>query len=104
MFMQYDPANFGTPLSILQIPAKAIQRVQEKLSDPDCTLTRYTQDCRHFVDLRKLVSPDDFAVARRASLDVGYICRRCQIVYPVAMLRLTPGHPLLQGHGRASGR
>jgi len=79
----FDPANFGTPLAMLQIPGRAIQRIQEKLaSDADCTLTYYSQDCRHFSELRKVVSADDAAVARRASVDVGYICRRCQIVYP----------------------
>lgn len=82
MFM-IDPANFGTPLSMLQIPGRAIQRIHEKLAgDPECTLTYYSQDCRHFSELRKVVSSDDAAVARRASVDVGYICRRCQIVYP----------------------
>jgi hypothetical protein len=82
MFM-LDPANFGTPLAMLQIPGRAIQRIQEKLtSDSECTLTYYSQDCRHFSELRKVVSADDAAVARRASVDVGYICRRCHIVYP----------------------
>jgi len=78
-----DPANFGTPLTLLQIPARSIQRIQDKLTtDADCTLTYYTQDCRHFSDLRKTVGSEDWAVARRATVDVGYICRRCHIVYP----------------------
>jgi AT-binding transcription factor 1 len=82
MFM-FDPANFGTPLAMLQIPGRAIQRIREKLAgDPDCTLTYYSQDCRHFSELRKVVAADDVSAARRASVDVGYICRRCQIVYP----------------------
>ena len=78
----YDPANYGTPLTMLQIPAKAIQKIQEKSDDVECTLTYYTQDCRHFADLKKSVSADDWAVARRASVDVGYICKKCHIVYP----------------------
>jgi len=77
-----DPANFGTPLTMLQIPARAIQRIQEKLADADCAVTYYAQDCRHFSDLRKSVSADDWAAARRSVVDVGYICRRCHIVYP----------------------
>lgn len=81
MFM-LDPANFGTPLSMLQIPARSIQRIQEKLSDADCAVTYYSQDCRHFSDLRKAVASDDWTLARRATVDVGYICRRCHIVYP----------------------
>lgn len=78
----YDPANFGTPLTLLQIPARSIQRIQEKLTDNECVLTYYSQDCRHFSDLQKTVSADDWVVARRAFVDVGYICRRCHIVYP----------------------
>ena len=81
MFM-LDPANFGTPLTLLQIPARSIQRIQEKLTDTDCTVTHYSQDCRHFSDIRKAVGSDDWTVARRATVDVGYICRRCHIVYP----------------------
>ena len=81
MFM-LDPANFGTPLALLQIPARSIQRIQEKLSDADCSVTYYSQDCRHFSDLRKAVGADDWTVARRTTVDVGYICRRCHIVYP----------------------
>jgi hypothetical protein len=81
MFM-YDPDNFGTPLTLLQIPARSIQHIQEKLSDSECTLTYYSQDCRHFSDLQKVVSSDNWTVARRAFVDVGYICRRCHIVYP----------------------
>jgi len=81
MFM-LDPANFGTPLALLQIPTRSIQRIQEKLTDPDCTVTYYSQDCRHFSDLRKTVSAESWTVARRATVDVGYICRRCHIVYP----------------------
>jgi len=81
MFM-LDPANFGTPLTLLQIPPRSIQRIQEKLTDVDCVTTYYSQDCRHFSDLRKAVGSDDWSVARRATVDVGYICRRCHIVYP----------------------
>ena len=78
-----DPANFGTPLTLLQIPARSIQRIQEKLtSDGDCAVTHYSQDCRRFSDLRKSVAADDWTVARRITVDVGYICRRCHIVYP----------------------
>ena len=77
-----DPANFGTPLTLLQIPSRSIQRIQEKLTDADCAMTYYTQDCRHFSDLRKAVGAEDWTVARRSTVDVGYICRRCHIVYP----------------------
>jgi len=99
-----DPANFGTPLTMLQIPAKSIQRVQEKLgADADCAVTYYAQDCRHFSDLRKAVSADDWSLARRASVDVGYICRRCHIVYPGRAACLAHQDGGAAGRGRGGG-
>lgn len=81
MFM-YDPVNFGTPLNLLQIPPACIKKIQEKLQDKDCTLTHYTQDCHGFADLRRWVTDEDWSVARKVMVDVGYICKKCQIVYP----------------------
>ena len=81
MFM-YDPVNYGTPLMMLQIPPASIQKIQEKASDANCKLTNYTQDCRSFSDLKKYVSSEDWSVACRATLDVGYICKKCRVVFP----------------------
>jgi len=81
MFM-CDPTSFGTPLAMLHIPARAIHRIQEKVNDKDCAVTHYTQDCRRFSDLRKETSAEDSLLARRAMIDVGYICKKCHMVYP----------------------
>ena len=78
----YDPATYGTPLSLLHIPQQAIQSIQSKIQDEGCIITRYTQDCRSLSDLKELISPEDFSLAREAMVDVGYICRKCQLVYP----------------------
>ena len=80
--MMYDPTTFGTPLTLLQIPQLAIQEVQAKVQDPSCTLTRYTQDCRTLTSLKKELSPSDASLAQAAYLDVGYICKKCHMVYP----------------------
>lgn len=81
MFL-YDPINFGTPLNMLQIPHTCIKKIQEKMQDKDCTVTHYAQDCHSFADLRRCVAPEDWLMARRATVDVGYICKKCHIVYP----------------------
>lgn len=78
----YDPSTFGTPLTLLQIPAQAIADVQSKLSEPNATIAHYTQDCQALSDLKHLVSSTDVAVAREATVDVGYICKKCHMVYP----------------------
>ena len=81
MFM-YDPATFGTPLTLLQIPPQAIQSVQAELQNEGCVITRYTQDCRNLDDLKTMVSAWDYDSAAEAMVDVGFICRKCQMVYP----------------------
>ena len=81
MFM-YDPSTFGTPLTLLQIPPQAIQDVQARVSEEGCTLTRYTQDCRPPSDLPSVLSSNSMAFLREAHIDVGFICKKCHMVYP----------------------
>ena len=81
MFM-YDPTTFGTPLTLLQIPPQAIADVQSKLSDPSATIAHYTQDCHALSDLKHMVGHTDITVARESTVDVGFICKKCHMVYP----------------------
>ncbi|XP_062593026.1 zinc finger homeobox protein 4-like [Saccostrea cucullata] len=80
--MQYDPMTFGTPLSLLQIPHQAIKDVSIKLSDPKANVAQYTQDCKSINSLKSLVNSVDYNCARESTVDVGYICKKCQTVYP----------------------
>ena len=80
--MAYDPLSFGTPLPLLQIPQQAIKLVSDKLEDPRSSLAQYTQDCKSISDLKQLVSSTDYSCAHETMVDVGYICKKCQIVYP----------------------
>ena len=89
MYM-YDPTIFGTPLALLQIPPEAIKIVQGKVQDQCTTVTSYTQDCKSLNDLKEAISEQDFKVLRGARLDVGYICKKCSMVYP--------GKEACQGH------
>ena len=80
--LQYDPMTFGTPLSLLQIPQQAIKDVSIKLSDPKANVAQYTQDCKSINSLKSLVNSVDYSCARESTVDVGYICKKCQTVYP----------------------
>ena len=79
----YDPMTFGTPLPLLQIPQQAIRDVSSKLMDPKASVGQYTQDCKSISSLKSLVRSADYSCAREATVDVGYICKKCQMVYPV---------------------
>lgn len=80
--LMYDPATFGTPLTLLQIPPQAIQEIQGRVSEEGCTLTRYAQDCLPPSTLSTLISKHDVPLVRETSVDVGYICKKCHMVYP----------------------
>ncbi|XP_067652844.1 zinc finger homeobox protein 4-like isoform X2 [Haliotis asinina] len=80
--MAYDPLSFGTPLPLLQIPQDAIKNVSEMLTDPKSSLAQYTQDSKSVSTLKNQVSSVDYACAQESTVDVGYICKKCQMVYP----------------------
>ena len=80
--LMYDPATFGTPLLMLQIPQQAIASIQSKLADEGCVITRYTQDCKSVTDASRMgVKPEDCRVLAEAMVDVGYICREYIIFF-----------------------
>ena len=78
----YDPATFGTPLTMLQIPSEAIREVQTKLQQESATKAYYTQDLKSTRELKSSLSELDGCFLRTAAVDVGYICRKCHMVYP----------------------
>lgn len=53
-----------------------------KLGDVSSSLAQYTQDCKSMADLKAAISETNYSCARESSLDVGYICKQCQMVYP----------------------
>lgn len=50
--------------------------------DPKASVGQYTQDCKSISSLKSLVRSADYNCAREATVDVGYICKKCQMVYP----------------------
>jgi len=71
----YEASLLGTPLSLLQIPPRAVHGVQEKTSDPSAGSLSYTQDSG---------AVEACPGATPARLDVGYVCKKCHMVYPGA--------------------
>lgn len=80
--MGYDPMSFGTPLPLLQIPPQAIKDVSLKLAEPKANVAQYTQDCKSIASLKSIVNNVDYLCVRESTVDVGYICKKCQMVYP----------------------
>jgi hypothetical protein len=80
--LTYDPLTFGTPLPLLQIPQQAIKDVVGKLAEPKASVGQYTQDCKSIGSLKAMVGSTDYSCARESTVDVGYICKKCQMVYP----------------------
>jgi hypothetical protein len=102
--LAYDPLSFGTPLPLLQIPAQAIRHVSDKVKDANCTLAHYTQDCKTLADVKSMVSSLDAACFGESFVDVGYICKKCQMVYPVRDACLTHQSMACYANGGSGGK
>ncbi|CAF1170288.1 unnamed protein product [Adineta ricciae] len=75
-----DPNIHGTPLFMLQLPSDALNKIVS-LSKSDAHLTRaqYTQDGK---TLQQLLDNDHHNVDYQ-TIDVGYSCKRCNLVWPL---------------------
>ena len=67
----YNSLEFGTPLSLLQIPQAAINSIGVKLADTDCSVAEYSQDCSSLDDLYRTLDDEDISVAKATHTDVG---------------------------------
>jgi AT-binding transcription factor 1 len=102
--LAYDPLSFGTPLQLLQIPAQAIRHVSDKVQDASCTLAHYTQDCKSMADVKASLGSLDAVCFTQASVDVGYICKKCHMVYPVRDACLTHQRMTCYASGGSGGK
>ena len=50
--------------------------------EPKGSVAQYTQDCKSISSVRSLVNTVDYSCVRESSVDVGYICKKCQMVFP----------------------
>lgn len=69
----YNPLDFGTPLSLLQIPQAAITSISTSLSDPECHTASYTHDCLSVRDLERELTKADLPLVSTSNIDVGSV-------------------------------
>ncbi|XP_035214184.1 zinc finger homeobox protein 4-like [Stegodyphus dumicola] len=77
---------YSTPLSLLQLPPTALPEITQKLTQPGNTTARFSQDGKTLEDLKGVVSGNDYQQAAEAEVDVGYVCKKCQLVHPAEVL------------------
>ncbi|KAL1439992.1 hypothetical protein MTO96_009814 [Rhipicephalus appendiculatus] len=95
----YDAAGGmygGTPLSLLALPASCVPDVSAKAALPAAAVARVSPEpgpgSRD--ELRRLVSEPDLLLASEVDVDVGFVCKKCQLVFPA--------EPLVVAHQRAA--
>lgn len=86
--MFYDSNMYSTPLSLLQLPPTALPEITQKLSQLGNTTARFSQDGKTLEDLKGVVSANDYQQAAEAEVDVGFVCKKCQLVHPAEILCL----------------
>lgn len=75
-----DPSIHGTPIFMLQIPCQAIEHIFSSFKrDPQLTRAQYTQDGKTLDD----INCDESTPVQHQSIDVGFVCKRCQLVWPL---------------------
>lgn len=84
----YDSNMYSTPLSLLQLPSAALSEVTQKLSQTGNTCARITQDGKNLSDLKGRIPDPDFHQAVEVEVDIGFVCKKCQMVYPAEVLCL----------------
>ncbi|XP_035226918.1 uncharacterized protein LOC118199225 [Stegodyphus dumicola] len=86
--MMYDSNMYSSPLSLLQLPASALPEVTGRLAQAGNSVARFSQDGKSLSDLRALVPEADFRQAAEVTVDVGFVCKKCHMVYPAEVLCL----------------
>lgn len=86
--MWNDSNMYSSPLSLLQLPASALPEVTGRLAQPGDAVARFSQDGKTLADLRTLVPEADFRQAAEVTVDVGFVCKKCHMVYPAEVLCL----------------
>lgn len=80
----FNPAMCGIQLAQLQIPKRAIELIQDRLKDRTCQRAYYSEDSLSSAELRAQFSPVEFASLSEQTIHVGFICRKCHLVFPQA--------------------
>lgn len=101
--MFYDSNMYSTPLSLLQLPPTALPEITQKLTQPGNTTARFSQDGKTLEDLKGVVSTSDYQQAGEAEVDVGYVCKKCQLVHPAEVLCLNHQRSSCFANNKSSG-
>lgn len=78
----------GTPLTLLPLPSACIPDVSAKVALPAAAVARISPEPGTGTrdDLRRLVSEADLLLASEVDVDVGFVCKKCQLVFPTESL------------------
>lgn len=75
-------AVYGIPLVQLQIPKRAIEQIQDNLKDKTCITVQYSDDCLTSADVKARLTSDELTCLVEKTIHVGYICKKCHVVFP----------------------
>ncbi|XP_076370917.1 zinc finger homeobox protein 3-like [Tachypleus tridentatus] len=84
----YDANMYSTPLSLLQLPPPALLDVTQKMTQPGNSITRFSPDGKTMVNLKGSIQEIDFKQVAEVDVDIGFVCKNCQMVYPSEALCL----------------
>ena len=66
----------------MQLPQQAIKDVTQKLSEAGCEIARYTHDLSSLESAALVAASANALAPVERMLDVGWVCKRCHMVYP----------------------
>ncbi|KAI0989955.1 hypothetical protein GJ496_005934 [Pomphorhynchus laevis] len=72
----YDADVHGTPLHLLRIPILGLSHISKMIQD-DASIAQYTDDSSSSSEITRMGFP-----VTPVSIDVGYVCKICQIAWP----------------------
>ncbi|XGW19839.1 hypothetical protein V3C99_003570 [Haemonchus contortus] len=92
----YDPAMFGTPVAMLQIPESVKMRIKSDIT-AGLSSTRFTQDGLSVDELRKKLDADDANTLCHKEVEVGWACPSCTNVFQQEALLKNHQRTVCQG-------
>lgn len=79
---------YSTPLSLLHLPPTVLPEVTQQLTQPGNSTMRFFQDGKSLEDSKQLLSEVDLQHINEADVDIGFVCKKCQMVFPSEVLCL----------------
>ncbi|XP_076350372.1 zinc finger homeobox protein 3-like [Tachypleus tridentatus] len=99
-----DSSIYSTHLSLLQLPPAAILDVTQKLCQPGHGITRFSQDGKNIADLKGSIQESDVEQLNEVDIDIGFVCKKCQMVYPAELLCINHQRASCFAHGKEEDR